>query len=304
MKLSTHIRDLLIKDRMVVIPKLGAFIVKHVPAKVTGKEIIPPSKEILFNASLKSEDEALLNYICKTENVSKDQANELIKKFVDLCIKSFREATPVDFPGLGILSYDEKGKFKFKVDSNSKILNDAFGLPRVEMNVSKKETPTRVSESIEEQRTPSSAWALLIIIPVLLLVGWWELKTNIIQDLAQKYVFEKEKNIEVVRVNEHVASAPVISEPETIVTEPAIPLDQTTVKEQYYIVAGAFKEIKNAQKLVKELKEKGFNAEIIGQTPNGLYRVSFNFYVDRSSADAQLTSIRSTYNRSAWVLKK
>ena len=75
-----------------------------------------------------------------------------------------------------------------------------------------------------------------------------------------------------------------------------------SAKLRYHLIAGCFRNKSNADKLVKDLSDKGLNAYIV-DVHNGLHRVS----ADQSTDTKSLDSTRSTLSLSgfsSWVLKK
>ncbi len=73
---------------------------------------------------------------------------------------------------------------------------------------------------------------------------------------------------------------------------------------RFYIIAGAFKDIHNAQNLIRSLKGKGYDALDAGVTPYGLHRIAFAAFDNRTLAEKQLLAIRKNENPSAWILVK
>lgn len=70
----------------------------------------------------------------------------------------------------------------------------------------------------------------------------------------------------------------------------------------YHIIAGAFREKENADKLIAQLRRKGYNAQFSGKTTSGLWRVSFEVLSSRSLAVERLVAIQSEENPQAWLL--
>ncbi len=79
---------------------------------------------------------------------------------------------------------------------------------------------------------------------------------------------------------------------------------QVIATSRFYIMAGAFKDIHNAQKLIRSLKGKGYNALAAGVTQHGLHRIAFAAFDNRALAEKQLLAIRKSENSSAWILAK
>lgn len=93
----------------------------------------------------------------------------------------------------------------------------------------------------------------------------------------------------------------------TIPPEPTInknkPAPRPTGK-QYYIIAGSFSKEQNAQKLINQLTEKGFDAIVADTNKNGMYRVAYAYYSNRVDAKQRLLAIRQEENADAWLLRK
>ena len=70
---------------------------------------------------------------------------------------------------------------------------------------------------------------------------------------------------------------------------------------QYHIVAGSFANLNNAEKLVRTLREQGFNASIIGER-NNLHTVCFSSHQDKNAAEEELTRVRNSNDPQAWLL--
>ncbi len=71
---------------------------------------------------------------------------------------------------------------------------------------------------------------------------------------------------------------------------------------QYHLIVGCFKEIRNAERLVKKLNKTGARAKIIGKR-NGLNVVSYGAFGSREQAKQNLIWVQENVQRQAWVLK-
>lgn len=76
-----------------------------------------------------------------------------------------------------------------------------------------------------------------------------------------------------------------------------------TDTKMYFIIGGCFQYLENAEGLVMELKQRGFDSYIVDQN-KGLHRVCYGSYPSRKEAEAALPEIQATENTSAWILKK
>ena len=85
--------------------------------------------------------------------------------------------------------------------------------------------------------------------------------------------------------------------------EPAARKVTVSSGKTYYIVAGCFKDEANADRLVKELQDKGYNAVKFGKIGQ-LFAVSYGSFPDKTSADNELINIRKNVQSDAWVIAR
>jgi len=72
----------------------------------------------------------------------------------------------------------------------------------------------------------------------------------------------------------------------------------------YHIIAGGFRNPKNAIKKVNQLRVKGYEARNLGVSKSGLIQVSFDSYASKEEALYHLSRIRKVEDRDAWLLVK
>ena len=72
---------------------------------------------------------------------------------------------------------------------------------------------------------------------------------------------------------------------------------------RYHVMGGCFSNKRNAERLVKKLINKGYDALLLGQFKN-LHAVSFGSFVSDSDARALLSKVKSNENKAAWLLAK
>ncbi len=101
-------------------------------------------------------------------------------------------------------------------------------------------------------------------------------------------------------ITSNVADKPLT---ENVASTP-VPTKRMVNSPQFYIIAGAFKDIHNMQMLIRTLRSKGFKAVEAGVTRYGLHRVAFAAFASRLLAERQLPVIRKNENPSAWILAK
>lgn len=72
----------------------------------------------------------------------------------------------------------------------------------------------------------------------------------------------------------------------------------------FYIIAGSFKSRRNAEKLVSDLSNQGFDALIADTNSYGMFRVAYMSFGNLNEAENSLVAVRRDTNPQAWVLKK
>jgi len=70
----------------------------------------------------------------------------------------------------------------------------------------------------------------------------------------------------------------------------------------YHIMAGAFRDEKNAEKIFKKLSNQGYKAKRIPQNKYGLYPVLYGSYATLAEAEKEKKEIQNTVNPDAWIL--
>ena len=130
MKIAKYIGDLLFEYECIVIPDFGGFITKEVSAKILPiqNHFIPPSKEIVFNVHLKTNDGLLVNYIARKENLTYVEARAAVERFAKKCRIELNNGKQIRFRKVGIIFMDKENNILFEPDKTQNYLSDSFGL--------------------------------------------------------------------------------------------------------------------------------------------------------------------------------
>lgn len=130
MKLAKYIGDLLFEYECIVIPGLGGFITKSVPAEIQTiqNHFIPPKKDIVFNAYLKTNDGLLINHVAKAESLSYTDARIAVERFVNRCKKELNNGKRIRFQKVGLIYMGVENTLQFEADTSQNYLADSYGL--------------------------------------------------------------------------------------------------------------------------------------------------------------------------------
>ncbi|MFO7843066.1 MAG: SPOR domain-containing protein [Bacteroidales bacterium] len=118
--IATYIQELLATNNRVIIPNFGAFLVRATSKSKDAETLDKKLKDIYFSPFLKFNDELLEKYIIKKEGVTKEQASEKIKEFIDAVKKELDNEKPFEIKDFGKFIIDKQGKVQFITIANEK----------------------------------------------------------------------------------------------------------------------------------------------------------------------------------------
>ena len=323
--INKHISDLLCEHNCVIIPDFGGFVANYESAFIDSRtnHMFAPKKSIVFNRSLKNNDGLLVNEIAVGEGLTFKQAKKELDKYVLNLNESLslHKKVFIDEVGTLLLTSDEKVLF---VQSNSRNhLLDSYGFTTIQYPAIQR---TSVQERFEEKikhidkaHLPSNKkpWlkAAAVLIPLLMVSALGiSNKDKIHSVYANLSPFGSSSSSTVVEAVEtattHLSSFDVES-PTNNIEEAVLSFYEaknnmtTVVKNEvpkHFIIAGAFSSERNANKMISKLQKSNFtSSKIVGKSKSGLYRVSYDGFVNSSDAILALREIKKT-NPSAWLL--
>ena len=303
MKLATYISDLLYRYECVIVPEFGGFITNVTSAKMNifTHAFSPPSKQITFNSHLKNNDGLLANYIASVEKITFSEAVSLIKKEVETWNLTLKNEV-VEISKIGSLSINKEGKILFEPSISENYLTSSFGLTtfsspaikREEYLEKVKDLQSVIPLQVQKRKTPvflkyAASAAILFAVGSLL---WNTYNEN--QYQQQLLVEQQQQDA----IEQKIQQATfVIENPLPIIT-----LNVTKEVRNYHIIAGAFRESTNADKKVKFLIKKGYDAQILGVNKWGLTQVAFASFQSKTEALQNLRTIKTSESSDAWLL--
>jgi hypothetical protein len=291
MTVEKYINDLLYRYDCVVVPNFGGFITNKIGAKVNSfsHTFHPPTKQITFNAHLKQNDGLVVNYIAAVENISFEKALVKISTTVTSWNESLKNGAVV-FENIGVIAFNEEKQLIFEPQKEHNFLTNSFGLSTVSSPAIKHPVHASTSKSVIPLFAKYAATAV-----VLLSLGF--IVRNGYQERQQEQMYASQKET----IDKKIQAATfVISNP-----LPTISLQVTKESpKSFHVVAGSFQFPENAEKKLKQLKKKGYNATILGLNKWGLTQVAFDSFYSRKEALAALTTIKKEVSKDAWILAK
>ena len=323
MDIPGYISGLLFDHDCVVVPGFGGFVASYSPAKVDGitHAFSPPSKKILFNPRLRSDDGLLHHYIAVSEKISYEEASVLLSHRVRSWHRDLENGQRVIIHKVGVIRPGSNGSIGFEQDPSVNYLSQSFGLtgftsPPVDRRAMgrkiEKKFTDRKPRPVRKLPYGKIYRAAAIVLPAAILISWLlisgggglldrPVQTGLI---PEKELMEKPTQQGPAQIHETAASVEKETrEPaETIKNEPAP--EPVYTGPAYHIIVGAFEFEANADRLVEHLLNSNYPARRAGRSSSGLHMVSAGIYPDRNDALRNLRLIRKEENPSAWLLRK
>ena len=308
----------------------------------SGSRIDPPGITVRFDSSYSKEDGLLASAYAEGEGLENDEAQQRVLELVDAIKFALDRGESYSLPETGTFARDDDGKVRFEVDPAWLLEPDQYGLesmelleleelpPEEEMAEAEKAAPTTSTTSTAPTPEPAAkvtplapakpkpkprkwrviwivTFLLIIVLAVLILVPTQETENG-----ERILKFWSRKPVEEV-VDQNV-TPPVDAESGTVEQDAAevkeTPLSADEPEEQapvevthnYFIIAGSFSNLRNASDMQDQLKQKGFDAEVM-ITENRMYRVSVSSFATKAEGQKGLTEIKKKPGlESCWLL--
>lgn len=307
MNIESYIAQLLYRYQCVTVPGFGAFLTEIQSAQLieSSNSFFPPKKMISFNAYLKNNDGLLANHIAQAEKTSYEYAISAIQYEVFNWKKALQEN--------GVFSIKNVGNFSLNADKNliftpydqTNYLTGSFGLSAFVSPMVKREIFEQKIEALEEkevidfipERRRTSTYLKYAAVFVLGLGLTGAIAYPVYQQQIANETIIVEQSVQK-QVQNKIQEA-------TFFIKNPIPAVTLTVKEEkmsYHIMAGAFRDERNAQKKFEQLSSQGYKARRIPQNKHGLFPVLYGSYATFAEAEKAKQEIQKTENPDAWVL--
>ena len=307
MNIQPYIAQLLYRYQCVTVPGFGAFLTEIQSAQLieSSHSFFPPKKMISFNAFLKNNDGLLANHIAQAEKTSYEYAVSAIQYEVFNWKKALQENGLFSIKNVGDFSLNADKNLIFTPHDQTNYLTNSFGLSAFVSPMVKRELFEQKIEALEEEnviafipeKTKISAYLKYAAIFILGL----GLTSAVVYPIYQQQIANEtilvEQSVQMKVQNKIQEATFFIENP-----IPAVTLTVKEVKMSYHVMAGAFREEKNAQKIFNQLSNQGFKARRISQNKYGLFPVLYGSYATFAEAEKAKSEIQKTVNPDAWIL--
>ena len=157
--ITKYIAELLYERECVIVPEFGAFISKEASAMVdyVNHRLTPPSKEVVFNSQLVTDDGVLVDYLSVRMNVAREKASKMIRDFAMKSLAVLESDESLHLDGIGTLTRINSRDFSLKLDEGLNFLGDAYGLNEFTVQpIYRRETYQHIAEQIATQQKAKS----------------------------------------------------------------------------------------------------------------------------------------------------
>lgn len=311
MKIELYIAQLLYRYQCVTVPGFGAFLTEIQSAQLneSSNSFSPPKKMISFNANLKNNDGLLANHIAQAEKTSYEYAVSAIQQEVFNWKKTLQEDGLFSIKNIGDICLNADNNLVFTPYDQTNYLTSSFGLSPFVSPLVKRELFEKELEAIEEKAPITLVSETRTTSTYLKYAAIFVLGLGLTGSLSYQ-IYQKQIATETILVETAVQKQVQnkIQEATFFIESPvpAVTLSVKTVKEEakfpYHIMAGVYREEKNAQKTLNELTRLGFKARRIAPNKHGLFPVLYGSYSTFAEAEKANIEIHKTHNPEAWIL--
>jgi hypothetical protein len=314
MNIAHHLSQLLYRYQCVSVPGFGAFLTETISAKIqeSNQTFYPPRKVISFNQHLKNNDGFLATHVALAEKLTYDNAILAIEKEVLTWNSLLENNESLILKNIGDLRQNSEGNLVFNPANHFNYLTDSFGLSSFVSPVVKREvfkqlevvqeeevvTPVYNEEEYETKRyiNPYLKYAAILLMSI---GGGAFGYSSYISNIEQKETLMVQAEVQKEVQTKIQEATFFIQSPVVVTTEEVVEAPKTM---GFHIMAGAFRSEANANKELKNLTKKGFEARILNKNKYNLYPVVYGSYTTLSEAQQKMSVIQNSINEDAWML--
>ncbi|NND16585.1 MAG: HU-CCDC81 and SPOR domain-containing protein [Eudoraea sp.] len=319
MQIEGYIDELLYRYNCVVVPDFGAFLTHRKPARINriSHTLYPPSKSVSFNEQLSTNDGLLISHIAQAEKLSYEEMLERMKGITSGWKSKLKTGERLTIGSVGKIWTNNAGKIQFQPNEKVNFLTSSFGLSAIVHTPATREVLKEEVVALEEKVPfiitqekreafnfrPYLKYAAVILLAFSTGLTGFRAYENTLENSTLVHDNAREQVNKQIQEATFFDTKPVQLAPVKVSVAIA-EKEATQTSIGHHIIAGAFRVRANADKKVRQLKRKGYNAYYVGSNPYGLHQVAFDGFTDVDEALEFLTRVRRTESRDAWLLSK
>jgi hypothetical protein len=320
MRLENFVLELLYHHDCVVVPQWGGLVANYRAARLNAVShvISPPSKHIGFNRNLVIDDGLLAHHVGLVLGIAHADAARIVAQYVGDLRSELQANGRVVWEKIGVFYNDAQGALQFMPQDQENFLLSSYGLHPIQLKALRHEQPIEAPTIAPSEKQAASRfnwkYAAAAVVPFLTVAGllwtmqqqpegdlnWASLNPFASHTKQSTYVLSTQPEAtwintpieqeEILRIGQERSETPVKT----------APVKSVPAKGGYAVIGGAFKVKDNAEKFVKQLRETGFDAKIVGRS-GAVTLVAYGVYSTRTEASNALANLRSTDGKSAWI---
>ena len=296
MTIFKEIYDLLYNNDCVIVPELGAFVLKSHSAYVKDDMFYPPRKVISFNAMLDENDGLLVKHLSASRNISYKKALKTINDETQSLKNELSAGKKIKIDPLGYIELSSEGNLVFYPEESINFESNSFGLTSFSKQPILKSVKEDASFKTASTITPVLRYAAIFIALIgFSYFGYFNYSNYLDNERIKNIAIAQDqilKNVQAATFN--------IGELPTINLNVTAPVENTN-KIYFSVIAVSFRSKVNAEKHLNHLISKGFKASYTAINPRGLFRVAYARLDSRKKAYSLIAEIKEN-GEDAWLL--
>lgn len=169
-RLSASLQELLIKNKRVVLPQVGTFMIEDIPSVflLGGKTITPPAKKIHFTPADTESDGELEASYALLNGISPETSKNALTMLLAEIKRSLEEHSEITLPGFGSINSAEDGDLYFSADKDFNVCPDSYPLEPISLKTESRRgmigelRQEEVRQGLTPQATESAGESIVI----------------------------------------------------------------------------------------------------------------------------------------------
>ena len=232
-----------------------------------------------------------MNYVKVKNGISVVESKKIIFSYSQKILRILDNEKSFRIENVGVFIIGEENKIIFRQDDSNNFDLNSFGFDSLKVQkVTNKNKILDINFKENTNRKNLTLRAVAVLLPLIILSV-----SNIIIDTNKDYF-----NIQKSELNLLSTIFKTNKNEKELVRETSYQKSHLQKINNCYIIAGAFLEKKNAEMLMRDLKNLNFDSKIL-KSKNGYHRVTYCSFENKQKAIVELKRIK-LINKSAWIL--